>query len=810
MDKSSGAKDFFDISDKLSAPAKKSLRERQKEEAEAKRKREEEEAKIALKDFQKSLGVDEDDDEDGRPTDSGPMRIGSGRHFTPRGPRGNSGPGSLGPPPSLSRKRALDGSHKDRDHGLFAYSNSGPLDAATAFRDSDDEDDRPASSKTAEKAVPKPTMRLSSLPPSITTAEIKAMIPSTLTVEAVNISKHLDSRSSDRKSTTAIVTLAQNTPAKDIDSVVNTLEKRYLGFGFNLSISRHLSSVSLDAPAPGLANVVPSSLPFGAKSIPGAPGQSMSRAPPPPSLRSSQQFYPPYGPAQSHFGRASLPTQITVKPPSDIKQLKLINKTIESLLNNGPEFEALLMSRPEVQKDQKWEWLWNARSQPGVWYRWKLWQIITGAESTSNARSRFKALEQRIFYDSAAWITPEQPLPFEFTTKFEEFVSDPEYDSSDEEASDDEGPRRQQHVSGGPPEAGIDTDDALKSYLNPLKKSKLTHLLARLPATTARLRRGDVARVSSFAISHADKGADEIVNMLVANIQKPFLLTSANPDRQKQEDEAEQEENGEKKAEREDPSSAKLIGLFIISDIFASCGTSGVRQAWRYREWFEAAFKKRKLFEHLGRLEKDLQWGRLRAEKWKRSINNILSMWDGGNVFSPAAQAHFVEVFNNPPMTKAEIQAAEMAEREATKVATKSKWKTVEVQAEIRQEEHNDSPAPARVESKQDDVDGEPMADEVDGEPMSNGDVDGEPMDEDVDGEPMEGITGDKVDDDVDGEPMKEETETPAGTSGQAPVGEAIVTYDGAADDTAGETEAAKARRRRPKAEDMFADSEDE
>lgn len=800
MDKTSGVKDFFDISDKLSAPAKKSLRERQKEEAEAKRKREEEEAKIALRDFQKSLGVEDDDEDDdlSRPGDSGLGRIGSGRHFTPRGPRGNSGPGSLGPPPpSLSRKRALDGSQKDRDQGLFAFSNSGPLDAATAFRDSDDEDYRTAGPKGVEKAIPKPTMRLSSLPPSITTAEIKSMIPSTLTVEAVNISKNVDSRSRDRRSTSAIVTLAQNTPAKDIDAVVNALEKRYLGFGFNLSISRHLSSASLDTPGPGIATATPSSLPFGAKSIPGAPGQSMSRAPPPPSLRNAP---PPYGSSQNQYGR-SLPTHVTVKPPSDIKQLKLINKTIESLLNNGPEFEALLMSRPDVQRDQKWEWLWNARSLGGVWYRWKLWQTITGEEASPAAHSRFKALEQRVFYDNAPWIAPEQPLPFEFTTRLEEFASDPEYDSSDEEASDDEGTRRPQHISGGPPETSFDNDDALKSYLNPLRKAKFTHLLARLPTSTARLRRGDIARVSSFAISHADKGADEIVNMLITNIQKPLALSSANPDRQKQEDEAEKTEQTEK----EDPSSAKLIGLYIISDIFASCGTCGVRQAWRYREWFEAAFKKRKLFEHLGRLEKDLQWGRLRAEKWKRSINNVFSMWDGGNVFSPAAQAHFVEVFNNPPLTEPEKQAVEKAEQEAARAAAKSKWKTVEVKVDITQEEPKHAPAPVNLNTKKDGIDGEPMEEEdVDGEPLDNGDVDGEPMDEDVDGEPMEDVTDDKkAGDDVDGEPMEEEK--PPGSPGHAAHGELEGTSK-----AAGETEAAKARRRRPRAEDMFADSEDE
>src|SRR4051812_10146207 len=116
--------EFPEIDNKLAAPSKKSLFERQKAEAEAKRLREEAETAAVYEDFVKSF-----DDSDGTYNTSGTGRrldgsiygatsgAGSGsggpsrRHFA--GARGglSSGPGSLGPPPpSLARKRALESS----------------------------------------------------------------------------------------------------------------------------------------------------------------------------------------------------------------------------------------------------------------------------------------------------------------------------------------------------------------------------------------------------------------------------------------------------------------------------------------------------------------------------------------------------------------------------------------------------------------------------------------------------------------------------------------------------------------------------
>jgi len=87
---------------------------------------------------------------------------------------------------------------------------------------------------------------------------------------------------------------------------------------------------------------------------------------------------------------------------------------------------------------------------------------------------------------------------------------------------------------------------------------------------------------------------------------------------------------------------------------------------------------------------------------------------------------------------------------------------------------------------------------DVDGEPMDDEEVDGEPMDEeDIDGEPM-------VDSDEDAATSKEPKEAAGqmrSESKDIPSSEA---------DREGLTEAARARRQRPRAVDMFADSDEE
>ncbi len=843
----SKVKEFPDLSSKLTAPVRKSVFERHRAEAEAKRQREEAENAAALDDFVKSFEGDDADEGGG----DGSERFGHGaggagyrggmgfrgrggggsvtgrgafggmskRQFgagaqggpgIPTGPSGGigkSGPGTLGStPPSSLRKRAFDGSIPGRrdtkDVGLFAFENSGdglgegggigakgaPA-TMKAFQNSDDENETTSEDRAAEKAAPKPTLHLSALPLGTSPALVKSLIPSKVTVDNVRMMAPPATGSTERRSLSAIVTLAKDTPGSDIDNAVSALQNRYLGWGFHLSISRHLSSAALGVMGSGggAVNLLSSSLPFGAKTLPMPERKGFA---PPPSYG---------GVGAGQYGMQRAPTRVLVNPPPDIRQVKLIHKTIENLITHGPEFEALLMSRPEVQKGERWSWLWDARSAGGVWYRWKLWEIMTDTKLGPRGGHFTLNSVKFPFTDGPGWFPPEKPLLFEYATNFSEFVSDSEYDSSEEEDVEDEG-------QGRPQEKNMSLSEALgestgKLYMNPLQKAKLVHLLSRLPRTTGRLRKGDVARITAFAIKHAGEGADEVVDMIISNVENPFSWMDVKGDNSKGDqnyEQADQDDDTNKEAEKEDQSSSKLIALFLVSDILSSSSTSGVRHAWKYRQLFETALKQKKTFEGLGRLEKVYDWGRLRAEKWKRSVNSILSLWESWCVFPQAAQEYFVDAFMNPPLTEEEKKAAATKPSDeeaqaapstttAAVAASKSKWKTVD--------EKNAGATNGNADESMDIDDDE----DIDGEPMEDADLDGEPM-EDVDGELMDddgdGLIGEAMEEDKAQESDSQQLQKAVTEEKKMPVPERDA--DGII------------KKPRPKAMDMFADSEED
>ncbi|KAK2624750.1 hypothetical protein QTJ16_005943 [Diplocarpon rosae] len=812
MSSSKKVAEFPDAENKLQAPTKKSLFERQKAEQEAKRLREEAETKAVYEDFVKSF----DDEEEPSVSASGGYgrdeapRLGgfSGgapkRHFAPSGPAGRglgerdlgrggkppSGVGSLGPPPSLAKnKRSYEGFQQGSGKGTLAFDDHEYEERAPkrAFNMDDDYEGGRDTEREEERAVPKPTLRLASLPPGTSPAVIKALLPANLKVDAVRILPASGPlASTERKSMSAIVTLAKDMGANDIDTAVSGLQNRYLGYGYYLNLHRHLSSaaISTTTSAPTLGSAIISQ-PFGAKVVDVATA-GRGHAPPPHQRGfAPPTSYAPVGPNQ--LPRSGPLLHVPVQAPGDIKEIKLIHKVIENLLTHGPEFEALLMSRPDVQREEKWAWIWDSRSVGGVWYRWRLWEILTGS-ATKRGQGKYLPL----FEGSSAWKSPDKPLAYEFTTRLSEFVSESEYNSSDEDDSGDEGVARRQHHGGGAPLDPSSLVDDGKAYLNPFEKAKFTHLLARLPTSTGKLRKGDVARVTAFAISHAGRGADEIVHMILSNISKPFAYTSANPTRAPVPvDDSKHRSSVDSPAptsgptpgseDDSDTSAGSLIGLYLISDILSSSSTSGVRHAWRYRSLFEAALKSRHTFEELGRLERKMNWGKLKAEKWKRSVGMVLGLWEGWCVFPVESQEAFTRVFNNPPATAREEKEAKKKEEEEQGERSKKRWKAVEVAATSTSA--SASPQADAKGDGEDDVDGEPMDEDED--------IDGEPMveDEDVDGEPMV--------EDEDGEPMHKDTPLP--TSPRASL-----------DPDPPAEKPGPQRRARPRAVDMFADSEDE
>jgi U2-associated protein SR140 len=393
------------------------------------------------------------------------------------------------------------------------------------------------------------------------------------------------------------------------------------------------------------------------------------------------------------------------------------------------------MLRPQIQRNPQWAWLWNPRSQGGVYYRWRLWEILTGSDRRRGQRVGYgmKPSGEVLFEGQSQWIAPEETLKFEYTTNLEEFVSDEDYNSSDEE-DDEQGRgglarRHNDHNIAGPDNV-MDTNDGL-GYLNPLGKAKLVHLLSRLPTSNARLRKGDVARITGFAIEHAGAGADEVAALVTRNVVQP--LSQRNRQKQKSENESgdsENEENIDADATK-DVSPSSLIGLYIISDILSASASAGVRHAWRYRSLFETSLRRQNVFERLGRYEKEMKWGKLKAEKWKRSVQVVLGLWEGWSVWTGEVQEEFANGFLNPPALTGERMEEEdeggKEEMERTRFKASTKWKSVDASAA--------EGGGGKVGSE--DVDGRAVVDDdddVDGMLM---DEEEEVVDEDVDGVPM-------------------------------------------------------------------------
>ncbi|KAI5293773.1 hypothetical protein KEM52_005243 [Ascosphaera acerosa] len=881
----------------MAAPYRKSLFERQKAEARAKQRREQEETAAVFEDFVKSFERDErsiprgptavrnafERDENGGRHGGGstasdahhaglaaPITGPSKRHFTSRGMGLGRG---LGMPP-LGRKMGFEPSRSSQGVTPTADSekgshdrHEGPLLASKAFAGATANDDDGSGvairDEDDERAAARPTLRLASLPPGTSPAAVKALIPSNVTVDSVKIISPATSSSvgasmtpqGDARLWSAIVTVAHDTAAAELDAVVTSLQNRYLGWGHYLSISRHLSSVTLDSVLPvSTAGLTPYTTkhPFGARQVHSRHGPGGRFAPPGSGRRGGYAPPPSYEPGARYQPKL----EVVVSPPSDLRQLKLIHKTIQAILSHGPEFEALLMSRPEVQRDEKWAWIWNSRSRGGVYYRWKLWDVLTGA-TLSRTQARDHRRDARpepvaIFTAGPVWLPPVNPLRFEHITGLDDIVSDEDYDSSEDEESDREEERRRRGDAGAGDSTVDDSADGT-GILDPMGKAKLTHLLVKLPTSNAKLRRGDIAAVTSCAIRHASRGADEVVDMIVSNVARPFVNTGANPDHKPDHSRAargasETETAFESPAPADDPSAhesddsaARLVGLYVISDILSTSSTSGVRHAWRYRQLFEAAFKAHKTFESLGRAEKEQGWGRLKSDKWRRSVLSILSQWEGWCVFSQDSHEHFVRMFTKPPLTAAEeaavaaAAAAEAAEAErvnAEEKKARSRWKSVE------------DTAPFSAAADAMDVDAEESASaqhDLDGQPMPDSDSDDY---DSLDGWPL----ADSSDEDVDGEETAMEVddgrvavgdEHDAGVSinarpsplaaGPAPAGQALeATIRGSAPATGPQGEPAfeqatppawssaftsgpgrgrPAPRPRPKAADMFADS---
>jgi U2-associated protein SR140 len=718
---------FPDVKEKLAAPKKLSQFEKDRQFAEAKRRKEEEENAAVLREFEDEHHADEvlvDQDDmishamggrGGRGPPSGPrggpggFGGGGGRFPMPR-----SGPGSLagsgmGMPPSMKRKREMEEAREAEEARRaelgYEYGDDYQEGRSSAAVQEDTRDDH----------TPKPTVQLSSIPPGTSEQEIKALLAGLVKVHNVRLSS---STGQGKKSLTAIATLDASTSAAQIDKTVSTLRDRYMGCGFYLSISRHLSSAAQFQGASAVGGSG-SFEPFGAqKNRSSNPRQSLRNAPPPHDHRG---FAPPEHYDQRGPQARSASAQVEVHPPLDIATVRAIHTISGKILaqkdaNRALEMEALLMTLPEVQKDERFAFLYDSKSPAGVYYRFCLWAPDSIDEQKRNAKG-----PERIFKDlDMDWLPPQRETPFLDLTTLAQAADHVDYDTSDDEADDDGDERKLNKGPGNEPDVRM----AEKSRLSPMQRARFTRLLSRLPTSIARLRQGDISRVSNYVVNHAGGGAEEFVDLLLLNVEKPFSSTLAakydtdsgsdseqdahnNNSRTADEEEEDDYEPGDAlptlppsstnpppTATTEDPSNPKLIALYTISDILSASSTAGARNAWKYRTLFETGLAHQKTFQNLGRLDKELGWGRLKAEQWKRKVGVVLSVWESWSVFSGGVLDGLKKDFYEPPLTLVEVEAeavaAEVAKREeAKKVEEAAGWKSKFKKVESA------SPAPA-------------------------------------------------------------------------------------------------------------------
>jgi U2-associated protein SR140 len=292
--------------------------------------------------------------------------------------------------------------------------------------------------------------------------------------------------------------------------------------------------------------------------------------------------------------------------------------------------------------------------------------------------------------------------------------------------------------------------------LPPRDRALLIWLLSTLPPSSALS--DEIASFSNFAVDHVSKGMDEVVSLLVTNIFQPFFLSKANP-KLSRGDVAEEEEA----RRRGQIPQLTTNALRIISDV-ALTTQKEPGMAYKYRGVIGNQLVDRKVFEYMERLPVQLEMGRLAENQYRDDVNAILKVWTDEHLFEKESLEHIEEAFNGRKREREqeEIERRAVEKRKAKKGAVPKRERAVGAEGDE-----------GRM-----DVDGAADADTPDA-----------------------GIDQ--------GTPMEVESETLAQA---APVAEAPAAKEKKTTEPPeipGETAAARARRLRPKAEDMFASDEE-
>lgn len=355
-----------------------------------------------------------------------------------------------------------------------------------------------------------------------------------------------------------------------------------------------------------------------------------------------------------------------------------------------------------------------------------------------------------IFARQGDWRGPIDPLADEFADHLGAFDSEDELEDSDDE-DEKEKPQYKPLPVGDNYPGRVDNGHGIMS---PRSRAMFLWLLTSLPPGS--IVADDIAAISVFAVEHAAQGMDEVINILISNIIEPFQLTEANTRNRMN------EADGKEDLRRPDVRQVTLNALRIISDVLlVTAKESGV--SYKYRLAIGTQLVDRQVFQHLEQLPAKLEMGRMTERSYRDEVNVILKVWQDEHLFEQSVLDQLDEAFNARERQK---ELDEQARRAAEK--RKRKGNVVRKEVTAQSDVNND-------------VEDAEMADE---EPQAVDDA-AEPPQADL---PESAVTS-------------IETVVPvqvATVIENAPSQPSV-------EEIPGETAAARARRLRPKAEDMFA-----
>jgi U2-associated protein SR140 len=445
---------------------------------------------------------------------------------------------------------------------------------------------------------------------------------------------------------------------------------------------------------------------------------------------------------------------ITAYPPPDLPTLRLIHMTVEGVIQGGIEFEAALMEKTETRNDEKYAWLYDRRHPLSRYYQWRTWQLCTG---------NLDATRAEIFEGMGEW-QGLAAFPNEFVTELKQLP--PNCYSLEREEDEEDGARRPRRCA-SPYPGMVDTGYGMMTVASRAFFMFLLFSMAPAPALNS-----EIAPISTFAIENADKGMDEIVSLLISNIFDPFCLSAkANPRYRPTLD-----KNGQDTKRRRNLPTATMNGIRALSDVCVTSHKAGGK-AWKYRELIGTKLRERGVFTYLERLPRTLDLGRGAENEFREGVNYALDYWKEEYLFSPETLEEFDEAFNWRKRQKdKENQERKLAEKRAKAQKPQSQvWKFTGFL---------DGAADANM-----------AKDKID----SDDDSAGEQMDIGGTGVPQQEVV---LQAQSSTEELQEYAEVQTPT---APAPGQSVLDDG----VPGETAAARAKRMRPKAEDMFASDEE-